>query len=129
MHLSINTLISVCLQVNSNYRLTQVLLELGQCWSKMDMLLLTAEQNYSTVQRECLAIVVALKQFRHYLLGCKFTQHTDHAPLEWLSVQIMEGFLGRWAQNGHPRVRLFYCVSLGYRECERGCPFSQARAT
>ena len=39
-----------------------------------------AEKNYSVIQRECLAIIFGLKQFRHYLLGCKFSLLTDHAP-------------------------------------------------
>ena len=56
-----------------------------------------AEKNYSVIQRECLSIVYALKQFRHYLLGCKFKLVTDHAPLQWLSSQKMEGLLARWA--------------------------------
>ena len=56
-----------------------------------------SEQNYSSIQWECLAIVVALKQFRHCLLGRKFTLRTDHAPLQWLSAQRMEGLLARWA--------------------------------
>ena len=52
-----------------------------------------SEQNYSMIQRECLAIVYALKQFRHYLLGRKFRLVTDHAPLQWLGSQKMEGML------------------------------------
>jgi len=52
-----------------------------------------SERNYSVIQRECLAIV----QFRHYLLGRKFQLVTDHAPLQWLSSQKMEGLLARWA--------------------------------
>ena len=43
-------------------------------------MLSNSERNYSVIQRECLAIVHALKQFRHYLLGYKFQLVTDHAP-------------------------------------------------
>ena len=56
-----------------------------------------AEKQYSVIQHECLAIVFALKQFRHYLLGRSFELLTDHAPLQWLSSQKMEGLLCRWA--------------------------------
>ena len=56
-----------------------------------------AEKNYNVIQQECLAIVFAMKQFRHYLLGPPFTILTDHAPLQWLSGQKMEGLLCRWA--------------------------------
>lgn len=56
-----------------------------------------SEKNYSVIQRECLAVVYALKQFRHYLLGRPFAIVTDHAPLQWLSAQKMEGLLARWA--------------------------------
>ena len=55
-----------------------------------------SEQNYSVIQKECLALVYALKQFRHYLLGRPFKILTDHAPLQWLSAQKMEGLLARW---------------------------------
>ena len=56
------------------------------------------ERQYSVIQRECLAVVYALKQFCHYLLGWHFKFLTDHAPLQWLSAQKMEGMgmLCRW---------------------------------
>ena len=56
-----------------------------------------SEKNYSVIQKECLAVVYALKQFRHYLLGRPFVVVTDHAPLQWPSAQKMEGLLARWA--------------------------------
>ena len=46
--------------------------------------LLPREVRYSTVEKECLAIVWALKYFRTYLLGQEFIIETDHKPLSWL---------------------------------------------
>ena len=37
-----------------------------------------------------------MKQFCHYVLGRPFQLVTDHAPLQWLSAQKMEGMLSRW---------------------------------
>ena len=53
----------------------------------------TAERNYSIIQREVLSIIFTLKQFRHYLLGRRFTLLTDHAHLQWLAGQKMEELL------------------------------------
>ena len=46
--------------------------------------LLPREANYSTIEKECLAIVWALKVFHVYVYGQSFTVQIDHQPLSWL---------------------------------------------
>lgn len=43
-----------------------------------------AEKNYSTTEKELLAIVDSVKHFRPYLFGTKFIILTDHKPLTYL---------------------------------------------
>jgi hypothetical protein len=44
----------------------------------------TAEINYTTTEREGLAMVYALHKFRHYLLGGHFKMFIDHSALKYL---------------------------------------------
>jgi hypothetical protein len=44
----------------------------------------TTEINYTTTEREGLAMVYALQKFRHYLLGDHFKMFTDHSALKYL---------------------------------------------
>ena len=43
-----------------------------------------AEKNYSTIEKELLAIVWAVKHYRPYLFGRRFKILTDHRPLVYL---------------------------------------------
>lgn len=43
----------------------------------------SAECNYSTIEKELLAIIWGTKHYRPYLFGQKFIIVTDHKPLEY----------------------------------------------
>ena len=57
-----------------------------------------AEQNYSTTEKECLAVVEGVKAFALYLIGSVFTIVTDHAALKSLQTTTKSGpRVTRWA--------------------------------
>lgn len=46
--------------------------------------LLPREQAYAAIEKECLAIVWAVRRFNFYLYGKRFMVQTDHQPLRYL---------------------------------------------
>ena len=47
--------------------------------------LLPREVSYAAIEKECLAVVWALKKLQPYLYGQPFSLLTDHNPLVWLN--------------------------------------------
>ena len=56
-----------------------------------------AHRNYTTTEKELLAVVYALDKFRAYLLGAKIIIFTDHSALKYLlTKQNAKARLIRW---------------------------------
>ena len=70
--------------------------------------LLPREQRYSTIERECLAIVWAIGKFQSYLYGKPFILETDHQPLVYLQkAKVVNSRIMRWALALQPyRMRI-----------------------
>lgn len=86
----------------SNYALGAVLVqgegELEHPIEYASRLLTKAERNYSTTEREALAVVWAISKFAGYIEGSRITILTDHQALRWLmTLKSPSGRLARWA--------------------------------
>jgi transposase InsO family protein len=57
------------------------------------------QRKYAATEKECLAVLVAVKKFRQYVEGSKFQVITDCAALKWLAKfnDATNGRLCRWA--------------------------------
>lgn len=59
-----------------------------------------SERQYCTTRKELLAVVLAVKNFHHYLFGQNFTVRTDHGSLQWLMrFKNCEGQIARWIET------------------------------
>jgi hypothetical protein len=58
------------------------------------------EQAYCVTRKELLAVIVALKQFHHYLYGQEVLLRTDNAAVSWMkSLKVPTGQVARWLQE------------------------------
>ncbi|PIK47157.1 hypothetical protein BSL78_15967 [Apostichopus japonicus] len=61
------------------------------------------EVKYSTIEKECLALVWAVEKFHVYLYGVEFLLETDHQPLTYMTcTKIKNNRVLRWALSLQP---------------------------
>ena len=76
------------------------ILRMVSCASKK---LKGAELNYSTIEKECFAIVWGVRKFSPYLSGTQFVIQSDHQPLVFLqTMKANNKRLMRWALSLQP---------------------------
>lgn len=67
--------------------------------------------RYSSIEKECLAIVAGLQHFQPYLIGHDFVIQTDHRALSYIeTMRNANGPLMRWALSLQP-----YSFTVVYR--------------
>ena len=74
--------------------------------------LLPREEKYATVEKECLAIKLAIQAFKVYLIGRHFVIQMDHCALEWLDrLKDNNARLTRWSLFLQPfNFTVKYCA-------------------
>lgn len=81
----------------SNVGLGAVLVQKGRPIAYASKTLSDAAQNYSTTEKECMAIVWSLEYFHPYVYGAQLTIYSDHAALKSiLSTKMPRGRIARW---------------------------------
>jgi hypothetical protein len=69
------------------------------------------QRAWCVTEREAYAIMLAVRTFRPYLYGRKFTVYTDHKPLEWLmNIKTPNSRLMRWSMEIQE-----YDIAIGYK--------------
>jgi len=95
------------------------------------------EKNYCTTKKELLAIVEALRYWRHYTIGAPIKVRTDHSSLTWIrNFKSPQGQLARWLERlAEFNIDLEYrkgvesgnADGLSRRSCDPDCKYCLRR--
>lgn len=81
----------------SNFAIGAILEQSNRPIAYMSRTLNDSETNYSTIEKELLAIIYGCTKFRPYIFGRQFKIKTDHKPLNWLfNINKPNSRLLRW---------------------------------
>ncbi|XP_078355328.1 uncharacterized protein LOC144639937 [Oculina patagonica] len=88
----------------------------GQPIGYMSRSLNTAERNYSTLEKEALAIIFGIKKFNQFLCGHPFTIKTDHKPFEGIlnEKKGIPALAAPWIQRWAPTLSA-YQYKISYK--------------
>ena len=86
----------------SDYAIGAILAQIGEDGEEhvihyLSQQLSRTQRRWAVIEKEAWALVTALRKFRQYLLGAKFTVYTDHKPLKSLfTAEMKNARIQRW---------------------------------